>query len=242
MTCPSCAASAADGAVECPSCGVIFAKWKSRTDAPAVPAPPAAASSGRGALMLGALVLSGAGVWFARSGRTAQPPAPAAVEAAVPTAESPAEPAADGGAAVKECITAALQLVESARAETAGFGDGAVTLAQQTPEALERLDRWRAWAPQWKARAEGAKSCMPASAKGVPAFEAVKLWADGGFEMLAQPPNPGAGAFLAESDPAFSALYLPGKSQREGWLNTTKYRFEKALSLVGAASNTRTDL
>jgi len=30
MKCPSCAAAAADGAAECPACGVIFAKFEER--------------------------------------------------------------------------------------------------------------------------------------------------------------------------------------------------------------------
>jgi hypothetical protein len=30
MKCPSCACAAADDAVECPGCGLIFAKWKER--------------------------------------------------------------------------------------------------------------------------------------------------------------------------------------------------------------------
>ncbi|MDX6768088.1 MAG: hypothetical protein SF051_01035 [Elusimicrobiota bacterium] len=54
MKCPGCAAAAPDGATECPSCGVIFAKLAARLekeraqakahaallDAPAPPAPP----------------------------------------------------------------------------------------------------------------------------------------------------------------------------------------------------------
>jgi hypothetical protein len=37
MTCPRCAAEANDGTVSCPSCGIIFAKWK-ETGAPLSPA------------------------------------------------------------------------------------------------------------------------------------------------------------------------------------------------------------
>lgn len=32
MKCPNCSADAADGAVECASCGVLFAKWKEKSD------------------------------------------------------------------------------------------------------------------------------------------------------------------------------------------------------------------
>jgi len=39
MTCPNCGASGADGAAECASCGVVFAKWKPRPER----AAPAAA-------------------------------------------------------------------------------------------------------------------------------------------------------------------------------------------------------
>ena len=46
MTCPRCSAEAPDQAHDCPSCGIIFAKWRApRTPPPPVaPAPPQAAT------------------------------------------------------------------------------------------------------------------------------------------------------------------------------------------------------
>jgi hypothetical protein len=32
MKCPSCSANADDGAAECPSCGLVFAKWRAREE------------------------------------------------------------------------------------------------------------------------------------------------------------------------------------------------------------------
>ncbi|MFI5362016.1 MAG: hypothetical protein ACHQ49_08615 [Elusimicrobiota bacterium] len=32
MKCPSCSAPCADDAVECPSCGLVFAKWRERQE------------------------------------------------------------------------------------------------------------------------------------------------------------------------------------------------------------------
>ncbi|HXT01476.1 MAG TPA: zinc ribbon domain-containing protein [Elusimicrobiota bacterium] len=54
MKCPSCGAPSADGAAECPQCGLVFAKWRERQerekreaaealkslDAPPAPKPP----------------------------------------------------------------------------------------------------------------------------------------------------------------------------------------------------------
>jgi hypothetical protein len=31
MKCPSCGAASADGAAECPACGLIFAKWREKS-------------------------------------------------------------------------------------------------------------------------------------------------------------------------------------------------------------------
>jgi hypothetical protein len=41
MTCPRCSAPADDGALDCPSCGIVFAKWRPRTvrERPAPPPP-----------------------------------------------------------------------------------------------------------------------------------------------------------------------------------------------------------
>jgi hypothetical protein len=61
MNCPSCGLKAGDGAVECSGCGVIFAKWKARQDAP----PRAKPDDGLGAgpvLLVLALALSA--VWL----------------------------------------------------------------------------------------------------------------------------------------------------------------------------------
>lgn len=38
MKCPSCAHAQPDESLECPACGVIFAKWKARTEGQAAPA------------------------------------------------------------------------------------------------------------------------------------------------------------------------------------------------------------
>jgi hypothetical protein len=73
MKCPSCGAQAGDGAAECPSCGLIFAKWLERQEkekreavealkrleAPPAGAPPRNPWIGRG--IAGAVVA----VWLA---------------------------------------------------------------------------------------------------------------------------------------------------------------------------------
>ncbi|MDE2293277.1 MAG: hypothetical protein KGL53_14445 [Elusimicrobia bacterium] len=42
MTCPSCSASAPEGAEECPACGVIFSKWHAKAEREASEGPPPA--------------------------------------------------------------------------------------------------------------------------------------------------------------------------------------------------------
>ncbi len=160
-------------------------------------------------------------------------PVPVAEDAA-PAAPAAAAPSND--AALNECLASALQLVESARLETAGFGDKVVNLTTQGAEEQARLVRWRSWVPQWKSRVESAKACLPPPA---PATEALYMWANGGYEMLADPPNPGAGAFVNGPD---SEPYLPSRSAREAWLNAAKSRFEKAQSFVGHVAKPRADL
>lgn len=40
MTCPRCSAPAAADALDCPSCGIVFAKWRSRAERPTEPEAP----------------------------------------------------------------------------------------------------------------------------------------------------------------------------------------------------------
>lgn len=159
----------------------------------------------------------------------AQPPA-----AEAPAAAAPGVPPGDD--AVKACLASALELVESARAETAAFGEGPANLATPAPEAQARLTRWRAWVPGWKSRVEAAKACLPPAAPGA---DAVYMWANGGYDMLAEPPSPGAGAFVNGPD---TEPYLPGRAAREAWLDASKQRFERALSFVGRVAKPRDDL
>ncbi len=77
MNCPSCGGSVPDGAVECPSCGVIFAKFRRRTTEtrlpvphpPLSPPPQPEASTGLARPLIiglvGAALLIG-GFWFVR--------------------------------------------------------------------------------------------------------------------------------------------------------------------------------
>ncbi len=78
MNCPSCGFGAVDGTAECPSCGVIFAKWKAMVDAHPPSAPTLRAGAGTTAAVL-ALTL--AAVWlYARKTivfPAPEPPAPA---------------------------------------------------------------------------------------------------------------------------------------------------------------------
>lgn len=162
-----------------------------------------------------------------------------APEAQALAAEAPAAPApaaAPNDDAVKACLDSALQLVESARAETAGFGEGPANLATPAPEAQARLAQWRAWVPGWKSRVEAAKACLPPAAPGT---DALYMWANGGYDMLAEPPTPGAGAFVNGPD---TEPYLPGRAAREAWLDASKSRFEKAQSFVGRVAKPRDDL
>jgi len=49
MTCPRCSADAADAALECPSCGIVFAKWRAPRTADAAPdVPPVSLAPGSG--------------------------------------------------------------------------------------------------------------------------------------------------------------------------------------------------
>lgn len=72
MQCPSCQAQVADGAVECPACGIIFARWRPRTRpvaVHAVPAPPQRAGSRRrmaAAAIVGVLLIAAAALWWFR--------------------------------------------------------------------------------------------------------------------------------------------------------------------------------
>src|SRR5688572_24484450 len=60
MNCPACGATAADGAIECSSCGVVMAKWRPRA-APPAPAPKKVPSSSLPRpLLVAALGLGGA--------------------------------------------------------------------------------------------------------------------------------------------------------------------------------------
>ena len=80
MTCPSCGASSKDGETACPSCGIIFAKWKARAaDQPFV-APKRGLSAGT---ILGVLALTVAAVWYyARKTIVFPTPEPASSEPA----------------------------------------------------------------------------------------------------------------------------------------------------------------
>lgn len=69
MPCPSCHAQLADGAVECPACGIIVAKWRPRTEPGGTRAVPARGPvrSRRVGAAIGAVAVAGATAiwWFA---------------------------------------------------------------------------------------------------------------------------------------------------------------------------------
>lgn len=60
MTCPSCGASA-DAALECPACGIIYAKWKPRAESPPLAKPAQGLGAGTVAAVL---ALTVAAVWL----------------------------------------------------------------------------------------------------------------------------------------------------------------------------------
>lgn len=68
MKCPNCGAPSGDGAVECPRCGLVFAKWRERQEkekretadalkALESPSPPPKVSPLIGRLIAGVIVL-----------------------------------------------------------------------------------------------------------------------------------------------------------------------------------------
>lgn len=76
MLCPSCTQAAPDGALDCPNCGIVFAKWQRRTrERPLPPSPPlppptkTTAGAGARAVRVLAIALAGAallvgGYWW----------------------------------------------------------------------------------------------------------------------------------------------------------------------------------
>lgn len=126
------------------------------------------------------------------------------------------------GLSMQRAVSWTDRLIAEARAETEQFGDGEVNLRtlKTSPESASRLENWRAWVPSWQQRVAAASSSLP-DPNTLSAFEmqeahraVTKVLA-----LLASPPDPGAGALLAETDPQYKASYLPDRSSREYWLN-----------------------
>lgn len=114
------------------------------------------------------------------------------------------------------------RLIAEARAEISVFPKHDINLQnlKADPGNEAQLEQWRAWAQGWQARVSEAAAALPPpqnlSEEQREAHRAMKQVLD----LLAVPANPGAGVFLGLGDPAFSALYLPGESLRDNWLNT----------------------
>lgn len=107
--------------------------------------------------------------------------------------------------------------------------------AGRAAEDQKRLEAWRAWVPQWRARVDGVLADFP-KPEEIP--DALKF----PYEDLVRaaqearaPPDPGAGAFLMANEPAAQALYLPSKQSRDAWCeNVTRWLTELPDAVNGA--------
>lgn len=114
------------------------------------------------------------------------------------------------------------RLISEARLETQVFPKHDINLQnlKAAQENQQHLEQWRAWAQGWQARVAEARAAMPDPQNLNEEMREAHRAMTQVLDLLAVPANPGAGVFLGMGDPAFNALYLPGESLRDNWLNT----------------------
>lgn len=101
--------------------------------------------------------------------------------------------------------------------EKAAKAERAAAAAGRESEDQKRLEAWRAWVPQWRARVDGVLADFPKPEEIPDELEHPYETLVRASQAASSPPDPGAGAFLMASEPAAKALYLPSKYSRDAW-------------------------